>query len=170
MAEASVMADSEESNVSDDMMDDDSEPETESPSEGESTEEFTSSDDESTVYGSKGKRRRKHNYDTYFDGRSRKAYQLRKRLRKSLDTVESTTDLEGVCTQCMPGLAQIVEGFNRLSHSGSELKKRKKRYPNPKVKDRAHYRNVVAENAWIRGNIFDPMGNYLFCHTCLQLA
>ena len=68
MAEASVMADSEESNVSDDMMDDDSEPETESPSEGESTEEFTSSDDESTVYGSKEKGRRKHNYDTYFDG------------------------------------------------------------------------------------------------------
>ena len=70
MAEASVMADSEESNVSDDMMDDDSEPDTapESPSEGESTEEFTSSDDESTVYGSKEKGRRKHNYDTYFDG------------------------------------------------------------------------------------------------------
>ena len=76
MAEASAMADSEESNVSDDdMMDDDSEPDTESPSEGESTE-FTSSDDESTVYGSKEKRMRKHNYDTYFDGRSRKAYQL----------------------------------------------------------------------------------------------
>ena len=49
-------------------MDDNSEPDIESPSEGESTEEFTSSD-ESTVYGSKEKRRRKHNYDTYFDGR-----------------------------------------------------------------------------------------------------
>ena len=63
------MADSEESNVSDDMMDDDSKPDTESPSEGEGENtEFTS--DESTVYGSKEKRRHKHNYDTYFDGRS----------------------------------------------------------------------------------------------------
>ena len=160
MAEAigSEMSDNEESNVSDGI--DSSEPEPESPSEAEPT----TSDEE---YGSKEKRRRKHNYDTYFDGRSRNLYRLRKRLRKSLDSTESTSNLEGVCSQCMPGLTQIVEGFHKLSHSGTELKKRKKRYPNPKIKDRAHYRNLVAENAWIRGNIFDPMGNYLFCHTCV---
>ena len=62
MAKASEMADSE---VSDDMIDDNSEPDTESPSKGEGENtEFTSSDDESTVYDSKEKRRRKHNYDT----------------------------------------------------------------------------------------------------------
>ena len=158
MAEASEMADSEESN---DMMDNDSKPDTESPSEGEGENTVSSSDDESTLYGSKEKHMRKHKYDTYLDGRSRKAYQLQK---ITLDTIESTVDLEGVCTQCMPGLTQIVEGFNWLSHLGSELNKRKKRYPNPKTKDRAHYRNLVPENAWIHGNIFDPMGNYLFCY------
>ena len=65
MAEAigSEMSDNEETNVSDGI--DSSEPEPESPSEAESTEEPTTSDEE---YGSKEKRRRKHNYDTYFDG------------------------------------------------------------------------------------------------------
>ena len=64
MAEASEMAGSKESIVSDDMMDDDSKPDTENPSEGEGENtEFTSSD-ESTVYGCKEKCRHKHNYDT----------------------------------------------------------------------------------------------------------
>ena len=87
------------------------------------------------------------------------------RLRKSLDTVESTADLDGVCTQCLDS-----SRLSKDSHSGSELKKRKKRYPNYKIKDRAYYRNLVAKNAWICGNVFDPMGKYLFCYTCLQLA
>ena len=102
-----------------------------------------------------------------FDGQSLKPYRLQKR---SLDTIESDSDLEGVCKQCLPGLTRIVEGFHRSTHSGSDLKKRKKRYPNPKNKDRAHYRNIVAENAWIRGNIFDPMGNYLFATTVHKVS
>ena len=89
-------------------------------------------------------------------------YRLRKRLCSSMDGNE--TVLDDVCKQCNPAFAKIVEGFCKLVHQGSELKKRKKRYPAPKHEDRVHYRNVVAQNEWIRGNIFDAMGNYLFCH------
>ena len=62
---------------------------------------------------------------------------------------------------------KLAEGFTRLAHHGSELKKRRKRYPNPKNTSRAHYQNVIAQNKWIRGNIFYSMGNYLYCHDCV---
>ena len=41
-------------------------------------------------------------------------------------------------------------------------------YPAPKHKDRVHYRNVVAQNEWIRGNIFDAMGNFLIAMTVCE--
>ena len=28
----------------------------------------------------------------------------------------------------------------------------------------------MAQNEWIRGNIFDAMGNYIFCHDCVRKA
>ena len=32
------------------------------------------------------------------------------------------------------------------------------------------FRNLVLKNEWLRGNIFDSMGNYLFCQECVCAA
>ena len=119
-------------------------------------------------YGAGEKRRRKESRKTFFEGQARKPYRLRKRLRCSLE--DNDTVIDGVCKQCAPALGKVKEGFHKLRHQGSELKKRKKGYPAPINADRDHYRDVVAQNAWIQGNIFDPMGNYLFCHDCVRKA
>ena len=119
-------------------------------------------------YGAGEKRRREKSRKTFFEGQARKPYRLRKRLRRSME--DSDTVIDGVCKQCAPALGNVIEGFRKLKHQGSELKKRRKRYPAPKHADREHYRDLVAQNAWIRGNIFDPMGNYLFCHDCVRKA
>ena len=42
--------------------------------------------------------------------------------------------------------------------------------PIPKKTDRQHYRDLVAQNEWLRENIFDAMGNYLFCARCVCSA
>ena len=105
----------------------------------------------------------------YLDGQARGAYHLRKSLDDSFKD-RSSPQLEGVCKYCSPSLSKIAEGFTRLTHNGSDLKKRKKCYPNPKDSSRAHYQNAVAQNEWIRGNIFDSMGNYLYCHDCVLKA
>ena len=81
---------------------------------------------------------------------------------------EESPSAEGVCSYCSPALTKIAESFHRLKHQGSELKKRKCSYPSPKVAGREHYRNVVAQNEWLRGNTYDSMGNYLFCHQCVR--
>ena len=99
----------------------------------------------------------------YFSGKSRKVYQLRRELDKSLDS----TMLPGVRSSCAPALEQIAEGFKQLKHHGTELKKRKCRLPYPKKPNSDHYRNLQMQNEWMRGNLFDSMGNYLFCHECI---
>ena len=39
--------------------------------------------------------------------------------------------------------------------------------PHPKKPDKQHYRNLVAQNAWIRANLFDALGNYKYCSACI---
>ena len=73
-----------------------------------------------------------------------------------------------VCSTCVSSLGQIADGFKQAKHHGTELKKKKKkRLQEPKDPDRDHYRNVSIQNEWIRGNLFDAMGNYLFFHKCI---
>ena len=129
---------------------------------GTISEPSPSSSSPEEQYGAGAKRRRKKSRKTFFEGEARKPYRVRKSLRRSLE--DNDTGIDCVCKQCAPALDKVVEGFRKLRHQGSELKKRKKRYPTPKHRDREHYRDLVAKNAWIRGNIFDPMGNYLFCY------
>ena len=88
-------------------------------------------------YGAGEKRRRKESRKTFFEGRARKPYRLRKRLRCSLE--DNDTVIDGVCKQCAPALGKVIEGFHKLRHQGSELKKRKKGYPAPINADRDHY-------------------------------
>ena len=36
--------------------------------------------------------------------------------------------------------------------------------------DTTHYRNLNRQNDWIRENLFDPMGNYLYCCPCIRAS
>lgn len=114
------------------------------------------------------KRRRRVNRSNYLQGKCRKAYRLKRGLNQSLQ--DSPVSISGVCSSCAPSLAQISDGFKELKHRGSELKKRKSSLPAPKEPNREHYRNVSLQNEWMRGNLFDAMGNYLFCHACITKA
>ena len=96
-------------------------------------------------YGVGEKCRQKESRKTFFGGQARKPYRLRKRLRCSLE--DNDTVIDGVCKQCAPALGKVIEGFPKLRHQGSELKKRKKGYPAPINADRDHYRDVFAQNA-----------------------
>ena len=75
-----------------------------------------------------------------------------------------------MCDTCAPGLKRVSETFHALKHQGGELKKRRNRLPHPKLPERDHYRNIKAQKEWLRPNVFDTMGNYLFCHSCIVKA
>lgn len=57
-----------------------------------------------------------------------------------------------------------------MVRQGTELKKRKKRLPIPHHPERDHYRDLVLQNEWLQANVFDAMGNYLFCQECIVKA
>ena len=59
--------------------------------------------------------------------------------------------------------------FKGIVHQGTELKKRKKINPTPKRPevDLTHYRDITGQNEWIRANMFDSLGNYLYCYNCI---
>ncbi len=113
------------------------------------------------------KRRKITRLRTYLSGRSRKAYKLNSDVEQA---AQRSPQLEGVCTTCAPCLSQVANGFHRLKHQGTELKKRKNCLPNLKHPERSHYINAIAQNEWIQGNIFDCMANYLFCQECAVKA
>lgn len=72
--------------------------------------------------------------------------------------------LEGVCPLCQQALSEVFKDFPCLLHQGTELKKWVKRLPHPK---HSHYRNTIAQNEWIKWNVFDSMVNYVFCQECV---
>lgn len=55
-----------------------------------------------------------------------------------------------------------------MVHQGSELKKKKSINPHPKIPDKTHYRDLVRQNEWLRSNLFDCAGNYLYCQSCVR--
>ena len=128
---------------------------------GESEE---SDESEEPVTPGSRKRRRSSRLENYISGKSRKAYRVHEDVTRS---AEGSPHMEGVCSVCQQGLARVAEGFHRLRHQGTELKKRVKILPHPKHPERTHYRNIIAQNEWLRANVFDSMGNYLFCQECI---
>ena len=42
--------------------------------------------------------------------------------------------------------------------------------PVPRRADVDHYRDVKAQNDWLHLNVFDSMGNYLYCAKCIRIA
>jgi len=69
--------------------------------------------------------------------------------------------------KCRPILSRYSEIFKGLTHRGSELKKRKRLNPHPKRPDTTHNHDLNRQNEWIRENLFDSMGNYLYC-SCIR--
>ena len=57
-----------------------------------------------------------------------------------------------------------------MVHTGSELKKRKRLNPNPKRAGAVQYRDIVCQNNWLKSNVFDSLGNYLYCSSCIRAA
>jgi len=110
------------------------------------------------------KRRRETAFDSYMDGKSRKAYP---RLQKDIADAYNTMDLPPhlsakVCSTCSQALSRIKQMFNGLKR-GSDLRRRR---GTTLGSTQPQYRNLV-QNEWLRGNVFDSMGNYLFCQECV---
>ena len=60
--------------------------------------------------------------------------------------------------------------FMELTYRGSNLKRVKRINPSPIHPDGKHYRDIKRQNEWLRQNIFNMMGNYLFCCSCVCSA
>ena len=57
--------------------------------------------------------------------------------------------------------------FNELTHRGLALKRHRHVNPAPQKPDKQHYRDVKKQNKWLRENMFDALGNYLYCSPCI---
>lgn len=113
--------------------------------------------------------RRKEQHDNYLAGKSSRPYQHTPSLNKSFcDAQPGTSASGGICSKCYPVLSRWQDPFKRLIHQGSERKKPKNRYPSPKRKDIGPYRDLKAQNSWLINNVFDSLGNYLYCCHCTK--
>lgn len=54
-----------------------------------------------------------------------------------------------------------------MVHQGSARKRRKRLNPRPKRPNAIPYRDLKHQNEWLRENLFDSKGNYLFCRSCI---
>lgn len=73
----------------------------------------------------------------------------------------------GCYTTSLPVLSLVKPAFLSLKRQGAELRHSKHGLPNPKKRYKQHYRNLVAQNAWIRANLLDALGNYKYCSACI---
>ena len=114
------------------------------------------------------KERREQQRAAYLDGRASRPHSHTRTLRRSLEEVPTSSS--GVCAQCDPVLSRHVSDFKGMVHRGSDLKRRKSINPNPKRGDFTQYRDVVRQNEWLRSNVFDSLGNYLYCSACIRAS
>ncbi len=75
-----------------------------------------------------------------------------------------------VCSRCNPILSRYTDVLKGLVHQGTELRKRKHVNPNPKRANAIPYWDVKRQNEWLLSNVFDSMGNYLYCQACIIAA
>ena len=116
--------------------------------------------------GYKEKRRERQKVH-YLEGRARHPYKHTPAFNRSLTEGSSSSASSGVCAQCRPILSQYEVTFKAMVHQGTALKKRKSINPNPKRTDATPYRDVKQQNEWLQSNVFDSMGNYLYCCACV---
>ena len=98
--------------------------------------------------------------------RSRKVHKLRNDVAHGL-AEGNTGRTNDPCTSCKPTLEKLQPVFECFVRSDVELRYRKRVLPEPRRSDKAHYSNLVAQNEWIRSNLFDALGNYRDCQTCI---
>ena len=122
------------------------------------------------------KERRKEQQDNYLVGRASRPYVHTPTLNRSFDDDQPGTSAapssgeKTICSKCHPVLSRWKDTFKGLVQQGSELKRRKCRNPDPKCSDLQPYRDLNRQNSWLRNNVFDAMGNYLFCACCICAA
>jgi hypothetical protein len=116
------------------------------------------------------KERRRRIKNNYLSGKVRKSYTHGPLLNNSLEGDAEQPGPSGVnssvCTKCSPILTCYSD--KGLVHQGSELKKWKHLNPHPKRPDMTHYRDLNRQTDWMRENLFDPMGNYLYRCPCIR--
>ena len=154
---------------------------TESESESDSTLiEKSDSDSSYTAKCSTRLERRKKRRQNYLAGKARQAHTISAEVKASFEedeagpsqrtSSESLPRNDDVCMYCAPVLQKYAETFKGMKMQGTELKKRKKINPHPKKPNFCHYRDLKKQNEWLRNNVFDAMGNYLFCCKCIHTA
>ena len=114
------------------------------------------------------KERRKRIRENYLVGRSSRPYHHTPTLRRSLEEGSEAGPSTEACSRCHPVLQRYKPQFDQLVQQGSALKKRKKQHPHVKRLQTSPYRDLNVQNVWLRNNIFDSMGNYLFCGECVR--
>ena len=120
------------------------------------------------------KKQRERQRKNFLDGVARRPHTHSRTLRLSLEEAGSSSTMtdggEGVCLQCSPVLSRYATTFKEMVHTGTELKKRKKINPTPKrpESELTHYRDITRQNEWLRANMFDSLGNYLYCFNCIK--
>ena len=127
--------------------------------------------------GTTRKTRRERSRDLYLVGKSRGPYKLNRSINESLtessaDEQPTTpmSDSAGVGTNseiCTKYLSRYRDEFKSM---GTSLKKVKRINPVPKRAHLTHYRDLKAQNDWLRANVFDSRGNYLYCAKCIRMA
>ena len=124
---------------------------------------------------SKEKAIRSKQKECFLDGRARKPHsRTRQALRRSFEEAQpglSSSSATGVCAQCYPVLSRHADTFKGMVHQGTELKKKKLNpYPKRPESDLVHYRDITKQNEWLRENVFDSLGNYLYCCSCIRAS
>ena len=57
-----------------------------------------------------------------------------------------------------------------MKRQGTELKRQKLINPYPKQPEKEQYRDLVKQNEWLRNDVLDSLGNYIFCSHCVHHA
>ena len=119
------------------------------------------------------KERRAKRKELYMKGFARRPHTHTRLLQRSFEEEieDSSSSSRGsvACPQCSPILSRYSTMFKGLIHQGTELKKRKKINPAPKRPETelTHYRDIAGQNEWLQANMFDSLGNYLYCYNCI---
>ena len=104
--------------------------------------------------------------ETFRSGRSRKAYVLRRDIRKGMaSAAENQVQTSGVCAACII-LEDLKDMFNSFIHTGQALKRRKK----IRMKPGRVYYDLTKQNDFLVRSVFDAKGNYLYHRDCIRAA
>ena len=115
------------------------------------------------------KQQREEFTKAYLEGRARRPHSHSRTIRRSLEE-RGSSSTQDLCPECDPVLSRHVSEFKSMVHQGSELIRRKRIQPYPKKSDATHYRDIVGQNNWLKSNVFDSLGNYLYCSACIRKA